>query len=437
LDEAFACPARSDDQVLFQLPVTKNWVRQFVLEWVLLGHGPLRGVVEVLKDLFDSPLSPATAHNIIQDAIPKARLLNEAQDLSRIRVGAHDEIFQAGRPVLVGADVESTYCYLLNAEDHRDETTWGIHLLHLADRGLHPDYTIADGGTGLRAGQATAWPGCPCHGDVFHAERDLGTLASFLEHRAAGATTARQKLERQMERSKQRAEGHKLSKRLALARQAEARAVGLAADVRTLADWMRDDILSLAGPDVTTRRELFDFVVQALREREALCPHRIAPVRRALEGQRDLLLAFAGILDERFAHLAMEWQVPLPVVHDLCELQGMDPNTPAYWQREARIRQVLRGQFHAVQTAVAQIMDETPRASSLIENLNSRLRNYFFLRREIGHGYLDLLRFFLNHHRYPRSDRPERVGKSPAELLNGHPHPHWLELLGYRRVALN
>ena len=54
---------------------------------------------------------------------------------------------------------------------------------------------------------------------------------------------------------------------------------------------------------------------------------------------------------------------------------------------------------------------------------------------EVGHGYLDLLRFFLNHHRYPRSDRPERVGKSPAELLNGHPHPHWLELLGYRRVA--
>jgi hypothetical protein len=42
------------------------------------------------------------------------------------------EIFQAGRPVLVGADVKSTYCYLLALEDHRDETTWGVHLLDLA-----------------------------------------------------------------------------------------------------------------------------------------------------------------------------------------------------------------------------------------------------------------------------------------------------------------
>jgi len=78
-----------------------------------------------------------------------------------------------------------------------------------------------------------------------------------------------------------------------------------------------------------------------------------------------------------------------------------------------------------------------PRASSLVENLNSRLRSYFFLRREIGHGYLDLLRFFLNHRRFLRSDRPERVGKSPAELLTGQTNPHWLELLGYTRFHRN
>ena len=78
-------------------------------------------------------------------------------------------------------------------------------------------------------------------------------------------------------------------------------------------------------------------------------------------------------------------------------------------------------------------MAQTPRASSIIENINSRLRHYFFLRRHIGHGYLDLLRFFLNHHRFLRSDRPERVGQSPAQLLRGQPHRHWLELLGDQR----
>jgi len=73
------------------------------------------------------------------------------------------------------------------------------------------------------------------------------------------------------------------------------------------------------------------------------------------------------------------------------------------------------------------------RASSLVENLNSRLRNYFFLRRQLGPDYLELLRFFLNHRRFMRSEHPERVGKSPAELLSGQEHRHWLELLGFQR----
>lgn len=65
------------------------------------------------------------------------------------------------------------------------------------------------------------------------------------------------------------------------------------------------------------------------------------------------------------------------------------------------------------------------------------LRNYFFLRRHIGNDYLDLLRFFLNHRRFMRSERIERVGKSPAELLTGKQHSHWLELLGFERFSRN
>ncbi len=48
-------------------------------------------------------------------------------------------------------------------------------------------------------------------------------------------------------------------------------------------------------------------------------------------------------------------------------------------------------------------------------------------------GFLDLLRFYLNHHRFVRSEHPERKGKSPAELLSGEEHCHWMEMLGYQR----
>ena len=83
--------------------------------------------------------------------------------------------------------------------------------------------------------------------------------------------------------------------------------------------------------------------------------------------------------------------------------------------------------------AVGEALNQTPRASSLVENLNSRLRNYFFLRKQLGPSYLNLLQFFLNHHCFMRSEVPEREDKSPTQLMTGQPHPHWLELLGFKR----
>jgi hypothetical protein len=32
-----------------------------------------------------------------------------------------------------------------------------------------------------------------------------------------------------------------------------------------------------------------------------------------------------------------------------------------------------------------------------------------------------------------RSEVPDRKDKSPKQLMAGQPHPHWLELLGFKR----
>lgn len=39
--------------------------------------------------------------------------------------------------------------------------------------------------------------------------------------------------------------------------------------------------------------------------------------------------------------------------------------------------------------------------------------------------------------RFLRSEHAERVDKSPAELLTGQGHAHWLEMLGFQRFSLN
>jgi hypothetical protein len=77
------------------------------------------------------------------------------------------------------------------------------------------------------------------------------------------------------------------------------------------------------------------------------------------------------------------------------------------------------------------ILGHAYRTSSAIENFNSKLRTYFNYRREIGHGFLELFRFYHNHSVILRSRKEERVGKSPAEILTGKPHEYWLAMLGY------
>jgi hypothetical protein len=124
LDESFK-PTPADDEVLFHLPVTQNWLYQLILGLVLICHSSYRSVVELFRDLFDTPISIGTVHNRLEAAAAKAAEGDQAQDLSGINVGLHDEIYQANKPVLVGVDAASTYCYLLKAIEHRDEETWG------------------------------------------------------------------------------------------------------------------------------------------------------------------------------------------------------------------------------------------------------------------------------------------------------------------------
>jgi len=240
-----------------------------------------------------------------------------------------------------------------------------------------------------------------------------------------------------MEKLKRSSDGRNLSHKLALARKAETKAVSLANDVRILVDWMHHDILSLSGPNLSERQRLYDFIVEELTNRKSLCPRRIGPACLMLENHRDHLLAFASVLDDKFTKIAARFNVPVFLVHAVCELERWNSNDAVYWQRRGMLQNKLKDKFNPVETAVRQAMSSTPQASSIVENLNSRLRNYFFLRHHIGNDYLDLLRFFLNHHRFERSERPERVGKSPAELLTGEAHSHWLELLGFERFSRN
>jgi hypothetical protein len=432
LDQAFAPPPDDDDKVLFNLPVTGRFLKRLTLASLLCCHSSYRGVCELLDTVFHVQRSTGYVAAVARAAMTQARGLNEQQGLANVRIGAHDEIFQAGQPVLVGVDTDSTYCYLLSPEEHRDGATWGVRLLELQDQGFRPDAVVSDRGSGLRAGHELALPAVPQRGDVFHLLYEVQPLVRTLEGRAYEALATCVKLERRLATTRWRRGrlDQSVLQKLRLARAAAAHAVAVADDVTTLVRWLRDDVLAVAGPDHATRQELYDFIVAELRARQPLGPAGLRDAVIYLTNQRDAALAFARQLDDDLAEVAEQHRVPVALVRELLQVEQTTGYDGRRWSRAAALYHHLGGRVHELRTALAAVVRGTVRASALVENFNSRLRNYFFLRRQVGPDYLHLLRFYLNHRPYPRSHRPERAGHSPRELLTGQRHAPWLEMLG-------
>jgi hypothetical protein len=234
-----------------------------------------------------------------------------------------------------------------------------------------------------------------------------------------------------MELAKLKGQGNKISAKLTRAIKQEQKLSKLAADIKILLYWLRTDILSLAGPEWSERLELMDFIIEELKIRETKEIKGIKSLRIALSNKKEDLLAFAIILDEKLAKIAHKFQISHSCVREVCLLRKKPMATNIYWQQWNQLYKQLSDKFLSVKEAVESAMNSTPRASSLVENLNSRLRNYFFLRKHLNSHYLELLRFFLNHRTFMASRKSERKGKSPKELMTGETHPHWLEMLGF------
>src|SRR5215469_10094645 len=82
LDEAFDTTRAADaDQVLFMLPVTRQWLDQVVVALTMVGHVSFRGTLELMHDLLGVSTSLGTIHTILQQAAQRAMAINAGVDL--------------------------------------------------------------------------------------------------------------------------------------------------------------------------------------------------------------------------------------------------------------------------------------------------------------------------------------------------------------------
>jgi len=105
--------------------------------------------VELLRDLFDLPISVGTIHNRLS-AADKAAAINLTKTCLQSEWDCRTKYSRKSTSV-GGVDAKSTYCYLLAAAEHRDEDTWECIYWMLASKVYPLTNTIA--AARLRAGQ--------------------------------------------------------------------------------------------------------------------------------------------------------------------------------------------------------------------------------------------------------------------------------------------
>jgi len=64
LDDAFLS-ATPEHEVLFEVAVTKTWLRQVIIALTLISRSSYRGVVEFLRDVLGLPVSVGYVHDVL------------------------------------------------------------------------------------------------------------------------------------------------------------------------------------------------------------------------------------------------------------------------------------------------------------------------------------------------------------------------------------
>ena len=106
--------------------VDEHFYEKMVISLALDGFSSEEGIQRFLQTNFWKHFSVGKISEILNQAADRAAEFDASIDLSGIRQGANDEIFQCGTPVLTGIDPVSTYIYLLRQADERCDLKWVV-----------------------------------------------------------------------------------------------------------------------------------------------------------------------------------------------------------------------------------------------------------------------------------------------------------------------
>ena len=398
-----------------------------ILSLTLDCQSPNSGIIRFFEAAIQEvTVSAGYISGVIAEASERARKFDDGIDLSRINQGANDEIFQCGTPVLTGIDPESTYTYLLEEARDRTAETWATYLADRKGQGLNLEVSINDGGTGLMAGIPQAFPDVEIQADTFHTIYEMGKEVSKLERKALRLIKSEAALENNLASKKPRSKNKEVLREL---QPKTSEAIDLYDNIYILFIWFKE-LLGFSGYGMAETLTLAEWVLQEMDGLAVGIPcfrGEISKTRKALPS----LLSFVGRLERGMEAVAKETGIPAEGFRLMYRQRSCNPGSIENSGIHCRQAQILGGRQAQAKDVFEQLLNKTKKASSLVENLNGRIRVFIETKRVIPTRFFVLLKVYLNTRRYHRSRYRERIGKSPLELMTNCSLPDFYEALGY------
>ena len=416
---------KTENHVL-SINIDKGFIERMVLSLSLDCHASAEGIQRNFASVFGLHISYGKISSILAEASERAERFDAGIPLESITQGANDEIFQGNIPVLTGIDTESTYVYLLSEAGDRSADTWQLFMEERKDHGLGLQVSISDAGTGLNAGIPKAFPDICVQPDIFHELRPVGAELTRLERKAEKLIADEATLEK---RASGKRPQKKTLEQLSQIHEKVDMAIQEYDVLRILFYWL----VELTGFSGYSFQDACKLVEWVLSEMEASFPGhtKLLGQTRKIGEKLPQILSFLQRMEENFTAASRKKGIPPEAFHIMYQQKAFHASSWECSQMEYHLGELLGNSYESAREEFCHILDHTKRASSLVENLNSRIRVYMNLKCMVPKKYFILLKVYFNTRKYHRSRIAERIGKSPLELMTGKEYPEFLEVLGY------
>ena len=427
-------------------------LHRFILTLALECQSSKENIHVCLLAVFGISISPSQIGDIIDEYARIGREKAKELDIlvfPSICAIALDEIFQGRTPIFTIVDLDSTYSILIKPREDRKAETWEEELEPLRKLGLNPKTIVSDACGSILLAAPETFEDAVIMIDVFHVLKDLGDCIRQFIRKVEKPKTEAENIWKNI-LAGVNIQGKTWRKLEELEDEIIPYIDMWVAELEAVRGW----IIELVGWSGYTCRECKELIEWCLDElsdlairpmkvqvysnskrssRDCPSPYKLTQAVDKFRGHKERTMEYLSIFFQKLESRAEESGISYSLLEQAYRLHRYIFNSNSYLaaKRKACLEQRCSWQeMTEAEEIVSAVIAVTPRASSLVENLNSRIRPTLSKRKNVSADFLELKRLYLNLRPYKRSRKDERVGKSPYELITGDGSLNFFALLG-------